>query len=172
MPKMIPNKCETKARVFPYTKLQVHSHRRAMQRHTTRTFWRLRLELVRVGVCGRQSEQVPIVCPAIMALAIILRIAGITLAVNLAVTLGHSRRVNVIWMVRDPEIIEFYLEQRLVASVELRVAGAAVSDTQMQRLVSSTSHRGVLKHHVHTHAASTTITGGRSSFTPATSRWS
>ena len=102
---------------------------------------------------------------------IILRIAGITLAVNLAVTLGRSRRVNVIWMVRDPEIIEFYLEQRLVSSVELRVVGAAVSDTQMHRLVSST-HRSVLKHHVHTHAASTTITGGRSSFTPATSRWS
>jgi len=38
--------------------------------------------------------------------------AGITLAVNLAVTLGRSRRVNVVWMVRDPEIIEFYLKQR------------------------------------------------------------
>ena len=106
-----------------------------------------------------------------VALTITLRVTGITLAVNLAVTLGSSRRVNVVWMVRDPEIIEFYLKQRLVASVELRVAGAAVSDTQMQRLVSST-HCGVLKHHVHTHAASTTITGGRSSFTPATSRWS
>ena len=49
-----------------------------------------------------------------VALAIMLRIAGITLAVNLAVTLGHSRRVNVVWMVREPEIIEFYLRQRLV----------------------------------------------------------
>ena len=38
--------------------------------------------------------------------------AGITPAVNLAVALGPSRRVNVIWMVRDPEIIEFYLRQR------------------------------------------------------------
>ena len=46
-----------------------------------------------------------------------LLIIGITLAVNLAVTLGRSRRVNVIWMVRDPEIIEFYLRQRLVVPV-------------------------------------------------------
>lgn len=37
---------------------------------------------------------------------------GVTPAVSLAVTLGKSRRVNVIWMVRDPEIIEFYLRQR------------------------------------------------------------
>lgn len=37
---------------------------------------------------------------------------GITPAVNLAVGLGRSRRVNVIWMVRDPEVVEFYLKQR------------------------------------------------------------
>ena len=55
-----------------------------------------------------------------MTLTITLRITGITLAVNLAVTLGRSRRVNVIWMVRDPEIIEFYLKQRLVMQIYKR----------------------------------------------------
>ena len=40
---------------------------------------------------------------------------GITPVVSALVTLRQTRRVNVIWMVRDAELVEFYLESRCFA---------------------------------------------------------
>ena len=62
-----------------------------------------------------------------MQLSATSRVAGITPAVSLAVTLGKSRRVNVIWMVRDPEIIEFYLRQRSVRACDGRSCDCGVA---------------------------------------------
>ena len=104
----------TKKVISNFVICQVHFHHRVLPRRITRIFWLSHRELVRATRKIQRQSYRCWCCVPVMTIAKSLPplIIGITLAVNLAVTLGRSRRVNVIWMVRDPEIIEFYLRQR------------------------------------------------------------